>query len=122
MTPTRNSSATEPNKRLKDTAADRSTAESLSTAGPAAHQTSNIRWLQDAGLTEGIVLLGGTSVAHFRVRNAQAQLRNDLTPSYWSLAGILVDGGRFADDLRSSSDGQHQEGCDCHAQALHSHR
>jgi len=95
MTPTRNSSATEPNKRLKDTAADRSTAESLSTAGPAAHQTSNIRWLQDTGLTEGIILLGGTSVAHFRVRNAQAQLRNDLTPSYWSLAGLLIDGSRF---------------------------
>jgi len=48
-----------------------------------------IEWLKAAGVREGIVLLGGSSVAHFRLRVAQSHLRRDLTPSCWSFAGIL---------------------------------
>lgn len=103
----RYSSATEPNPNVKDTAADQSTVESLSAKGPREHETSNVRWLRDTGVTDGIILLGGTSLAHFRLRVAQAQLRNDLLPSYWSLAGILLEGERFAsvplDTLEDSS-------------------
>lgn len=103
----RYSSATEPNPDVKDTAADQSTVESLSAKGPRGHETSNISWLKDTGVTDGIILLGGTSVAHFRLRVAQAQLRSDLLPSYWSLAGILLEGERFAsvplDTLEDSS-------------------
>jgi hypothetical protein len=107
MIPMRYSSATEPNTGLKNTAADQSTVESISTRGPRKHETSNAQWLRDSGITEGIILLGGTSVAHFRLRVAQAQLRSDLLPSYWSLAGILLDGEQFAsvplDTLEESS-------------------
>jgi hypothetical protein len=107
MIPSRYSAATEPNTALKNTAADQSTAESVSDRGPRAHETSNVAWLKDTGLTDGIILLGGTSVAHFRLRVAQAQLRGDLLPSYWSVAGILLDGESFAsvplDTLEESS-------------------
>lgn len=37
----------------------------------------------------GLLLIGGNSVADFRLRVAQSYLRHDLTPSYWSLVGIL---------------------------------
>jgi hypothetical protein len=37
----------------------------------------------------GLLLIGGNSVANFRIRVAQSHLRHDLTPSYWSLVGIL---------------------------------
>jgi hypothetical protein len=50
---------------------------------------SNRQWLRRLSATEGLLLLGGSSLAHFRVRVAQSHLRHDLTPSYWSLAGIL---------------------------------
>ena len=40
-----------------------------------------------------VVLLGGSSLADFRVRVAQSHVRDDLTPSYWSLVGVL-DGSR----------------------------
>jgi len=81
MTTMRNSSATEPNPALRDTAADQSTAKSLAAKGPAAQATSNLQWLKAAGLKDGILLLGGTSLAHFWVRVAQGHLRSDL-PSY----------------------------------------
>lgn len=107
MIPTRYSSATQPNPKVEDTAADQSTVESVATRGPREHETSNVRWLRDTGVTDGIILLGGTSVAHFRLRVAQAQLRSDLLPSYWSLAGILLEGEQFAsvplDALEDSS-------------------
>lgn len=107
MIPMRYSSATEPNPDVKDTAADQSTVVSLSARGPRGHETSNVSWLKDTGVTDGIILLGGTSVAHFRLRVAQAQLRSDLLPSYWSLAGILLEGEQFAsvplDTLEDSS-------------------
>ncbi len=49
----------------------------------------NTAWLARSPLQFGIVLLGGTSLIDFRVRVAQSQLRSDLTPSYWSICGLL---------------------------------
>lgn len=43
----------------------------------------------------GLLLIGGNSVADFRIRVAQSHLRHDLTPSYWSLVGVLADEERF---------------------------
>ena len=71
---------------------------SPSTANPelvdrdAAPGETNSAWLKRHAQTEGLVLLGGTSLSHFRVRVAQCHLRRDLLPSFWSLAGILHDG------------------------------
>jgi hypothetical protein len=90
MSTMRNSSATKPNPELRDTAADQSTARSLAAKAPTAQTTSNLQWLKATGITDGILLLGGTSLAHFRVRVAQGHLRSDLLPSYWSLVGLLV--------------------------------
>lgn len=60
---------------------------------------NNLDWLRraHAGAPEpgGLILLGGVSVGHFRVRCAQAQLRRDLMPSLWSLVGILIDDATF---------------------------
>ena len=36
-----------------------------------------------------VILLGGSSLGDFRIRIAQSHARHDLTPSYWSLVGIL---------------------------------
>jgi len=58
---------------------------------PARSGESNRQWLSRVGATEGIVLLGGSSVAHFRIRVAQSHVRQDLSPALWSLTGILVD-------------------------------
>jgi hypothetical protein len=54
----------------------------------------NVEWLRRVQAEEGILLVGGARLAHFRVRVAQAHLRSDLIPSYWSLAGLLEAGGR----------------------------
>jgi hypothetical protein len=71
----------------------------------------NRKWLARLGeqggvkLDEnGIVLIGGTSVADFRVRVAQSAARHDMVPSFWSLCGILLEGGVFVTvplDLRA---------------------
>lgn len=53
--------------------------------------SSNLAWFRAGRLRRGVVLLGGTSVADFRLRVAQSGLRDDLSPSYWSLCGLLVD-------------------------------
>ncbi|MBV9210321.1 MAG: hypothetical protein JOZ52_06810 [Acidobacteria bacterium] len=75
----RNSSSTQKNDNLKPT--------------PARKSESNLDWLSRVrgknGNKESLILIGGTSVSHFRVRCAQAQLRRDLMPSFWSLVGIL---------------------------------
>jgi hypothetical protein len=82
MIPNRESSATRPNADLRKT---RSTL-----------REPNSEWLAEQGLHEGVLLLGGSSLADFRLRVAQSALRGDLTPSYWSLCGILMDdGSRF---------------------------
>lgn len=55
---------------------------------------TNIAWLQRAAkegvsLEGSLLLLGGTTMADFRVRISQSHLRFDLTPSYWSLVAVL---------------------------------
>jgi hypothetical protein len=77
----RASNATSPNKRLAEM--------------PARSGEGNSAWLQRTGASDGIVLLGGTSASDLRLRSAQAPLRNDLTSSHWSLAGILVGTATF---------------------------
>ena len=77
MIPSRDSAAQSPNDLLTRADAD---------AGQ-----SNVAWLRAGRLRRGILLLGGTSLVDFRVRVAQSGLRGDLTPSYWSLCGLLVD-------------------------------
>jgi hypothetical protein len=52
----------------------------------------NSQWLARTGVRDGILLLGGASLVHFRTRVAQSHLRRDLLPSFWSLAGILREG------------------------------
>lgn len=82
MIPTRESPATDSNILLTKTDAG---------AAP-----SNLAWFRAGRRRRGIVLLGGTSLADFRLRFAQSGLRDDLSPSYWSLCGLLVDTeGRF---------------------------
>ena len=50
---------------------------------------TNRQWLARAGAKDGLLLLGGNALAHFRIRVAQSHLRQDLLPSFWSFAGIL---------------------------------
>lgn len=54
----------------------------------------NRAWLARAGIDQGVVLLGGATLADVRVRFAQSLVRDDLTPSSWSSAALLV-GGRL---------------------------
>jgi hypothetical protein len=69
---------------------------------PADPGVSNCEWLKQTGTLDrvqergGILLLGGTSMAHFRIRVAQSHVRSDLLPSFWSLAGLLIDDQKFA--------------------------
>jgi hypothetical protein len=42
-----------------------------------------------------VVLLGGSSIVHFRLRVAQSHLRHDLLPSFWSLAGLVTSKDAF---------------------------
>jgi hypothetical protein len=63
---------------------------------PARRRESNRAWLRRLRATSGILLLGGSSLAHFRIRVAQSHVRTDLLPSFWSLVGILMDGETFA--------------------------
>ncbi|MBC7912003.1 MAG: hypothetical protein H7Y30_15955 [Pyrinomonadaceae bacterium] len=81
----RQSSSEHKNPNIKETAAN--TGE------------NNLDWLKRvrSGRREqgGLILLGGTSVSHFRVRSAQAQLRRDLMPSFWSMVGIMMDETNF---------------------------
>ncbi len=69
-------------------------------AGPAVE--SNLAWLARGAPRPGafgspgdVVLLGGASLADFRLRVAQSHVRDDLTPSYWSLVGVLDEGDRI---------------------------
>jgi hypothetical protein len=61
----------------------------------------NVAWLRRARTAHGIgepgdvVLIGGSSVVDFRVRIAQSHARHDLTPSYWSLVGLIAEAGRM---------------------------
>jgi hypothetical protein len=56
---------------------------------------SNRAWLRRVGASSGVILLGGSSLTHFRIRVAQSHVRHDLLPSFWSFVGILEDGQTF---------------------------
>ena len=57
---------------------------------------TNVAWWQRTRWKGGVLLLGGTSLLDFRMRVAQSLLRGDLTPSYWSVCGLLTgDDGQF---------------------------
>jgi hypothetical protein len=75
-------------------------------AEPARDGESNAAWLRRVGATGGIVLVGGASLTHFRMRVAQSHLRQDLYPSLWSVAAILHDDGERLDTV-SLSFGRH---------------
>lgn len=46
-------------------------------------------------LRGALLLLGGTTLCDFRVRVAQSDARDDLLPSFWSLAGLLTGPSTF---------------------------
>ncbi len=79
MIPTRESPATDENELLQP-------------HEPQARE-GNGAWLSRCPLRSGIVLLGGSSLVDFRLRFAQSELRSDLTPSYWSLCGLIAEDG-----------------------------
>ena len=54
----------------------------------------NRAWLDQQEVRSGVLLLGGVSVDHFRIRVAQSRYRDDLAPSFWSMAGILTADGK----------------------------
>ena len=45
---------------------------------PARRRESNRVWLARLGASHGIILLGGSHLAHFRIRVAQSHVRSDL--------------------------------------------
>ena len=57
----------------------------------------NRAWLREVRREHGlgdpgdVVLIGGASLADFRIRVAQSHARSDLTPGYWSLTGLIRD-------------------------------
>jgi len=56
---------------------------------------TNSAWLKRIDAKDGVLLLGGADISHFRIRVAQSHARADLKPSCWSLAGMLIDGKKF---------------------------
>lgn len=64
-------------------------------AMPRKQGDSNVEWLERArcglkqGVTTAVLLFGGSSVAHFRLRVAQSVARHDLTPSHWSHVALI---------------------------------
>ena len=99
----RPSNADKPNESLKDT-----TETGPKTAKPKARTMAltktpavaksvetNTAWLKRVKATQGLLLLGGAAVSHFRIRVAQSHARADMKPSCWSLAGILLDQKTF---------------------------
>jgi len=82
MIPTRESGATHPNRDLRELRPTRG--------------EGNVAWFGRCGMEDGVLLLGGSSLVDFRLRVAQSQVRGDLTPSYWSLCGLIsARDGRF---------------------------
>jgi hypothetical protein len=77
--PTRESPVSDPNEKLQ--------------ALPPEADEGNAAWFRRAPWHDGVILLGGSALIDFRVRVAQSQLRSDLTPSYWSLCGLIRDDG-----------------------------
>jgi hypothetical protein len=57
---------------------------------PARGGEGNVAWLRRTGIRDGVLLVGGSSVIEFRIRVAQSRFRQDLLPSFWSMAGLLT--------------------------------
>ena len=108
MIPMRQSNATSQNSLLvpdEDSGGPATTPTGAGPAGAAADMArprrgrggGNVAWLRRARQRHGIgekgdvILLGGASVADFRVRVAQSHARHDMTPSYWSTVGLIAD-------------------------------
>lgn len=100
MIPMRQSSATDPNKLLKERWIGRRPAAEPKPSPTRARPTrarSNRAWLDqarkdfDLGRPGDVILVGGASVVDYRVRLAQSHARHDLTPSYWSQVGLVKD-------------------------------
>lgn len=62
---------------------------------PAKPKETNSAWLTRVGAQDGVLLLGGAAISHFRIRVAQSHARADLKPSCWSLAGLLMGNQKF---------------------------
>ncbi len=91
----RQSTAEEPNKSLVDTK-PKSRARSRARSGAKADAgRRTARGSSAVGATDGVILLGGASISHFRIRVAQSHARADLHPSRWSIAGVLLDAKSF---------------------------
>lgn len=59
-------------------------------------ELTNCEFISTTAFKEGsILLLGGSSLAHFRIRVAQSHLKHDMIPSCWSLAAILLSKDMF---------------------------
>jgi hypothetical protein len=56
---------------------------------------NNSAWLRRVKARDGVLLLGGAAISHFRIRVAQSHARADLKPSCWSLAGLLMGNQTF---------------------------
>jgi hypothetical protein len=56
---------------------------------------TNSAWLKRVGAEPGVLLLGGATISHFRIRVAQSHARADMKPSCWSLAGLLMGNQKF---------------------------
>jgi hypothetical protein len=77
----RRSSATSANQAIKKTTPKRG--------------QGNAKWLGSRVRPGAVVLVGGASLEHFRLRVAQSHLRHDLLPSFWSLAGVAATSTSF---------------------------
>jgi hypothetical protein len=87
MLASRQSGAKDPNDKIKE-------------VKPLNARENNLQWLArirdtDAKATDGVVMFGGASPAHFHLRVAQSHVRSDLLPSCWSLAGLFKDSESF---------------------------
>ncbi|MCU1267382.1 MAG: hypothetical protein JWM21_3700 [Acidobacteria bacterium] len=87
MLASRQSGATRPNDKIQE-------------LEPLNKRENNLQWLErvralNPKATDGVVMFGGASPSHFRIRVAQSHVRSDLLPSYWSLAGLFKDDKSF---------------------------
>ena len=55
----------------------------------------NAKWFAARVRPGAVVLVGGASLEHFRLRVAQSHLRHDLLPSFWSIAGVAATSTSF---------------------------
>lgn len=91
----RHSTASKANRYLVDTKPKTRAGSKETASAKSQRDETNSAWLKRAGATDGLILLGGASISHFRIRVAQSHARADLQPSRWSMAGVLLDNKNF---------------------------